>query len=96
MNVNTQRLNEYLDRLQGPPSFYRDRGLVLSRPETRLCLQCGAPYTISIPYVLCNPVVRDLCDDCLLSSSSSSSSSKKLSGSDPDQIRGVKRKGVRP
>lgn len=33
--------------------------------EDRKCVECGTPYTLTTPYEKCNPVIRDLCTDCI-------------------------------
>ena len=80
LSHNTRALAVYLAEKQGPPSFYPTNDTVIFRTTTRTCLQCGQPYTISIPYELCNPGIRDLCDDCLLQPTTTTTT-KKLSGS---------------
>jgi len=81
MNDNTQRLAEYLDHLQQPYLVDFRRYTVPFKATTRLCLQCGSPYTIWLPYEDCNPETRDLCDDCLLQPTTTTTTTKKLSGS---------------
>jgi hypothetical protein len=91
---NRQVLNDYINVLQPGVLFARPYEKMCPRPETRLCLQCGSPYTLQTPYELCNPVARDLCDDCLLYTTTTTTTTKKLSGADPDQLRAVKMEDV--
>lgn len=65
MTPNDQILSDYIHTLRPDILFSRPYEKLPVQRSTRLCVQCNAPYTISIPYELCNPDVRDLCDDCI-------------------------------
>jgi len=95
MTGNGELLKNYIRTLQ-PGTWITDplkRALYI--PETRSCIICGAPYTLKTPYELCNPVLRDLCDDCIQEPAPLSLSLSLSSGSDPDQIRALKMGGMR-
>ncbi|MGD0535555.1 MAG: hypothetical protein ABR999_09000 [Methanoregula sp.] len=66
MGRNQDKLEEYVNYLHGDGDaiiMHEDVPQVVS---TRACIHCGKPYQINIPYELCVPGVRDLCDDCLI------------------------------
>lgn len=65
MTSNDSTLSDYIHTLQPEVLFFRPYERIPVKHSTRLCVQCGSPYVISTPYELCNPDVRDLCDDCI-------------------------------
>jgi hypothetical protein len=95
MSTNCQILNNYITGLSPGVLFVRPYEKVVLRPETMACLRCGSPYMLLTPYELCNPVLRDLCDQCILDLPILSLSLSLSSGSDPDLIRAVKTGGIR-
>lgn len=66
MTRNCQILSDYVNTLQPDILFARPYEVRRPKPETRQCIVCGKPYTLLTPYDLCNPGLRDLCDNCLL------------------------------
>jgi hypothetical protein len=90
---NRAILTEYINEIGGPHRFIREAPRSASKPRIMHCLLCGKPYVISIPYQLCNPETRDLCDDCMEAGKVSPPPPPPQSGSAPELIRVVKLRG---
>jgi hypothetical protein len=94
MTKNCELLSEYINCLQPGTWIVDPRKRALYIPETRSCICCGAPYTLKTPYELCQPFLRDLCDECLQGPDPLSLSLSLSSGADPDQLRALKLGGI--
>lgn len=66
MTGNAGRAEDYISRMADGATWFIKPPGVERVTETRSCIHCGKPYTITIPYDKCVPGARDLCNDCLV------------------------------